>query len=141
MPHIAAFRGALTGSKDRDSVRAVYRYHQTFLLGGRPVTRKTLVCGVRLAPWSEGMIRPHEAALPAARDAELAAIRAAKAHRGAVFAGYRDAATEVDRLFRTAEGQAPTLDTTTPDGTQHRLWRVSSAEVFGKLRPLFAPKK
>ena len=33
------------------------------------------------------------------------------------------------------------VNVTTPDGTQHRLWRVSSNEVIGKLRPLFAPKR
>jgi hypothetical protein len=141
MPHIAAFRGTLAGASDRDPTRALYRYHQTFSLGGRPVTRRTLLCVVRLAPWSEGVIRPHEASTGAAREAELAAIKAARAHTGAVLAGYRDAATEVDRLFRKAEGETPTLDTTTPDGTQHRVWRIQNAEVFGKLRPLFAPKK
>jgi uncharacterized protein (DUF1015 family) len=139
MPHIAAFRGTLKG--DRDALRAVYRYHQTFSLGGRPVTRKTLLVAARLAPWAEGVIRPHEAVDPAARDAELAAIKAAKAHTGPVFAGYRDAATEVDRLFRGVEGTAPTVALATADGTQHKLWRVQNAEIFGKLRPLFAPKK
>ncbi|MBV8757732.1 MAG: DUF1015 family protein [Deltaproteobacteria bacterium] len=141
MPHIAAFRGAVAGASERDAVRAIYRYHQTFALGGRPVTRKSLVCVVRLAPWSEGTIRPHEAALPAAREAELAKIRAARAHTGAVLAGYRDAATEVDRLFRSIDSTKPTLEQTSPDGTVHKLWRVQSAEVFGKLTPLFAPKK
>ena len=139
MPHIAAFRGTLKG--DRDALRAVYRYHQTFALGGRPVTRKTLLVVARLAAWSEGVIRAHEAADPAARDAELAAIKAARAHTAPVLAGYRDAATEVDRLFRGVEGGAPTVSTTTADGTQHKLWRVQNAEIFGKLRPLFAPKK
>lgn len=141
MPHIAAFHGTLTGSQVRDPARALYRYHQTFSLGGRPVTRRTLLCVARLAPWSEGVIRPHEAVVPAARAAELAAIKAARGHKGAVLAGYRDAATEVDRVFRKVEGETPALETTTADGTQHRVWRVQNAEIFGKLRPLFAPKK
>lgn len=141
MPHIAAFRGTLAGSSERDPLRAVYRYHQTFSLGGRPITRRMLVCVARLAPWAEGVIRPHEAALPAARDAELAKIKAARAHAAPVLAAYRDAATEVDRLFRKWEGEKATLERTTPDGTVHKLWRVQSAEVFGKLGPLFSPKK
>src|SRR6185369_8551907 len=58
-----------------------------------------------------------------------------------VFVGYRDAAREVDRLFRGVEEGRAVTDVTTPDGTIHRLWRVSSAEAIGKLRPLFAPKK
>ena len=96
---------------------------------------------VRLAPWSEGVIRPHEASVPATRAAELAAIKATRGHKGAVLAGYRDAATEVDRLFRKAEGETATYETTTADGVVHRVWRIQNAEIFGKLRPLFAPKK
>ena len=58
-----------------------------------------------------------------------------------MLAGYRDAARELDRLFRKTEDERPALEVTTPDRTLHRLWRVSSAEVIGKVRPLFAPKK
>jgi uncharacterized protein (DUF1015 family) len=165
MAQIAGFRGALwdaakvqlgnvvaspvTGVKERlgkgelvrDSSRAMYRYHQTFTHGGRSVTRQTLVCAVRLEPWTEGMIRPHEQTDPTARDAATAAIAEAGAHTEAVFAGYRDAAREVDRLCRGVEGGKPTVEVTTPDGTIHRLWRMPSAEVIGKLRQLFAPKK
>ena len=43
--------------------------------------------------------------------------------------------------FAASTASRPTLEVTTPDGTVHRLWRVASAEVIGKLRPLFAPKK
>jgi uncharacterized protein (DUF1015 family) len=165
MPQIAGFRGALwDGSKVelskvvaspvtgvqarltsnelvRDPSRAMYRYHQTFTLQGRPVTRSTVVCAMRLEPWTDGKIRPHEQTDPTARDAATAAILEAGAHTEPVFAGYRDAAREVDRLFRSVENSAPTVEVTTPDGTIHRMWRVASAEVIGKLRPLFAPKK
>ncbi|HEY5949115.1 MAG TPA: DUF1015 family protein [Kofleriaceae bacterium] len=165
MPQIAGFRGALwdaskvqlasvvaspvTSVKDRlakgelvqDPVRAMYRYHQTFNHGGRTVTRETLVCALRLEPWTEGTIRAHEQTDPTARDAATASIAEAGAHTEAVFAGYRDAAREVDRLFRGVDGGKPTVEVTTPDATVHRLWRVPSAEVMGKVRTLFAPKK
>jgi uncharacterized protein (DUF1015 family) len=58
-----------------------------------------------------------------------------------VLCGYRDGAREVDRTMRGIEGGRPVLDVTTADGTTHRVWRVASAEVIGKLRPLFSPKK
>jgi uncharacterized protein (DUF1015 family) len=165
MAQIAGFRGALwdatkvelanvvaspvtgvggklaRGELVRDPSRALYRYHQTFELGGRTVTRQTLVCAMRLEPWSAGTIRAHEQTDPTARDAATAAIAEAGAHTEPVFAGYRDAAREVDRLFRASEDHPPTVEVTTPDRTRHRLWRVASAEIIGKLRPLFAPKK
>ncbi|MDB4957263.1 MAG: hypothetical protein JWO36_4832 [Myxococcales bacterium] len=165
MPQIAGFRGALwepskvelakvasqpiddvpgrltRGELSRDSTRAVYRYHQTFTHQGRRQTRKAMICAIELVPWTTGTVRPHEAVDPAAREAALRGIKAAGGHTEAVLAGYRDAPGEVDRLLRNSENERPALDVTTADGTQHRLWRVSSAEVIGKLRPLFAPKK
>jgi uncharacterized protein (DUF1015 family) len=141
MAQIAGFRGALLGEPARDTSRALYRYHQTFAHDGRSLTRKTMVCAVQLVPWTDGTVRPHEAVDPAARAAQLASISSSNIHVEPVLAGYRDAPNELDRLFRKAESERPTVELTTADGTIHCVWRVSSAEVIGKVRPLFAPKK
>src|SRR5512143_2254232 len=165
MPQIAGFRGALwdtskvdlakavavplTGVKDRlakgelvrDPSRAMYRYDQVFDAGYRVLTRTTLLAAVRLSPWSEGAIRPHEETNPTARDAATAMISEAGAHTEPVFLGYRDAAREIDRLIRNIDRDRPVFDVTTPDRTVHKLWRISSAELIGKLRPLFTQKK
>jgi uncharacterized protein (DUF1015 family) len=140
MPQVAGFRGTIT-DHERDPSRAVYAYHQTFAGPGRSFTRKNLILAVRLAPWTEGTVRPHEATLPAGRDAELAAIRRTGSHGVPFVAGFRDPATEVERLLRKYEGGKPVVDTTTSDGTQHRLWRIQDAELLGKLRHHFAPRK
>ena len=108
---------------------------------GRKFTRKNLILAVRLTPWNEGTVRPHEETLPAGRDRALAAIRANAGHVEPVIFGFRDPPSEVDRLMRKAEAARPTLEHTTRDGTIHRLWRVQDAEVLGKLRHYFAPKK
>jgi hypothetical protein len=162
MPHIAGFRGVVpdpskaaevlgapidiakglaAGTLARDGGRAVYRYHQTFAGPGRTFTRKSFACAVRLSPYTEGMIRPHETTTKADREAALARIRANRAHMDPVLFGVRDNASEVDRLFRKVEGARPTLELTTPDGTQHKLWRVQDAEVIGKLRNYFTQLK
>ena len=165
MPQIAGFRGALwdpskvelakvaaapitgvagliaSGALRRDSSRALYLYHQTFEHERRQVTRKMVLAAVKLTPWDERTVRPHEETDPAARDHAIQGITAEHAHTEAVFAGYRDAAREVDRLFRKTEDEKPTLDTTTADGSRHRIWRVTSSEIIGQLRSLFAPKK
>jgi len=77
----------------------------------------------------------------AGRVAELETIRAGRSHTEPILAGFRDPATEVDRLFRRIESGKPTFEVTTPDGTEHRVWRVQDAELFGKLRHYFAPRK
>jgi hypothetical protein len=136
-------KGLATGALVRDPGRAVYRYHQVFSdpLTGRALVRKMVVCAVRLEPWTEPQIRPHEATPPAAAAAALAAVRTSRSVSAPVFAGYRDAAAEVERLFRKVDGERPTIEVATADHTVHRLWRVQSAELIGALRPQFAPKK
>lgn len=164
MPQIAGFRGVLpapgkiadvvgkpglladpaaaaAGTVVRDPGRALYRYHQVFPLGGRTVTRKALVAAIRLAPWAERSIRAHEVTDPAERDAELARITATRTHLAPLLCGFRDAAGEVDHQFRGIDGSRPTHEHTTPDGTVHRLYRSTSAEIFGPIRKAFAPKK
>ena len=129
------------GQLVRDPSRAVYRYHQSFAAGPRTLVRKSWFAALGLEPWSAGQVRPHEETDPRAREAATKGVAAAGIHTDAVLVGYRDGAGEVDRLFRRIEGDRPALDATTADGTAHKLWRVTSAEVIGKLRPLFAPKQ
>jgi hypothetical protein len=136
-------KGLASGALVRDPGRAVYRYHQVFSepVSGRALVRKMVVCAVRLELWTEPLIRPHEATPPAATAAALAAVRASRSVSAPVFAGYRDAAAEVERLFRKVDGERPTIEVATADHTVHRLWRVQSAELIGKLRTHYAPKK
>jgi uncharacterized protein (DUF1015 family) len=162
MPHVAGIRGVVAeqakvsevaakpldlakgladGSLTRDQSRAVYRYHQTFSGGNRTFTRKSFACAVRLHDWADGEIRGHESVDPAEREQHLARLRANKGHTDALLCAVRDPANEVERLFRGVESGRPTLDLTTPDGTNHKLWRSNSAELIGKLRSYFTPKK
>jgi uncharacterized protein (DUF1015 family) len=157
MAQIAAFRGVLSGGGPgpitnlrerlakgelaRDSSRALYRYHQTFQLGGRAVTRRSTICALRLEPWADGIVRAHEATDATAREHAIAGITAERAHNEPVFAGYRDAAGEIERMFRGADAGKTVIDVTTPDGTKHELKRVGDAELAGKLRTVLAPKK
>ena len=139
MPQLAGFRGTLADSP-RDPSRALYRYHQTFTHQNRSLTRKGVFAAIRLEPWGAS-VRPIEEAVPADREAELARITATKRHVAPVLAGYRDAAREVERLFRKTEAERPDHETTTADGVHHRVWRMASAETLGEVRKLFAPKK
>ena len=136
-------KGFASGTLVRDPGRAVYRYHQVFADAGsgRTLVRKMFVCSVRLEPWNEGLVKPHEATVPEHKAAALAALRASRLQPRPVLAGFRDAPNEVERLFRRVDGARPTFEVTTPDRTVHRLWRAENAEMLGQLRHAFAPKK
>ncbi|HSR96314.1 MAG TPA: DUF1015 family protein [Kofleriaceae bacterium] len=138
-----AVKAFAAGTLVRDPGRAVYRYHQVFAEpgGARTVVRKMFLCSVRLEPWNEGLVKPHEATVPEHKVAALAALQASRLQPRPVVAGFRDAPNEVERLFRGVDGMRPTFEVTTPDRTVHRLWRAQNAEMLGQLRHTFAPKK
>jgi hypothetical protein len=149
MPQIAGFRGALQVPADpkpglagltRDPSRSMYRYHQIFPGPGRSLTRKSLLCGVQLTPYTDNVVRPHEHATPALRDAHAARIRQLGAHVQPVLMGFRDPSTEIERLSRKHENMPPVVDVTV-NGIQHKVWRISEAETIGAMRRYFAPKK
>jgi uncharacterized protein (DUF1015 family) len=127
------------GDLARDPGRAVYRYHQAFDAGARVLVRKSWFAAIGLEPWG-AQIKAHEETDAKARETAIAGIAASGGiYTDAVLAGYRDASGEIDRLFRKIEAERPTIDVTTADGTNHKLWRANSAELIGKLRPLCAP--
>lgn len=132
------------GSLRRDERPAIYRYHQVFTsaeLGGQTVTRRGLIAAVRLHQFDEGVILPHERTLKGPKIDRLALMGATRAHFSQIFTMYSDPSGETDRLFSQIEHTAPYIEGTTDDGTTHRLWRVDSREIIGKLVRLIAPLK
>jgi uncharacterized protein (DUF1015 family) len=129
------------GAMKRDATRAMWRYHQVFTAEGRTITRKGLVVAVKLTPWSEGFIRPHERTLSGPRADRTKLLEATGTHLSQVFGTFGDASGEFERTLRHTDGGRPTLEGQTEDGTTHRLWRVGDAETIGKLRRHIAGKK
>jgi uncharacterized protein (DUF1015 family) len=132
------------GTLIQDPQRAVYRYHQTFRSdahGGRTVTRRGFVAAVRLEPWANGVVLPHERTLAAPKKDRLALMTATRAYFSQIFVLYEDPGGEVERVLRRVDDRTPDVEATTDDGVTHRLWRVADAELIGRLRRLFAPKK
>src|SRR5690349_4620557 len=77
-----------SGTLKRDDRKAMYRYHQIFRhadLGDREVTRKGFICAVKLHPFSDGMIIPHERTLKGPKEDRLKLMKATSAHFSQIF--------------------------------------------------------
>jgi uncharacterized protein (DUF1015 family) len=127
----------------RDTSRAVFRYHQVFESAelGRTITRKGMVAALRLHPWSDGVVKPHERTLRGPKEDRMKLLEATRTHLSQVFATFSDASGEIERILRQAENARPTLEARTDDGTLHRVWRIADAEKIGKLRHQMASKE
>ncbi len=133
-----------SGVLRQDGGRALYRYHQEYTLpdlGGPVLLRRGLICAARFPSLTDGGIKLHLAVNEEEVAAHAALIERLGLHAAPVLAAYRDPAAEVDRLFRKLESSPPSFQVQTPDGTWHRLWRCSDAEIIGGVRHLFSPRK
>lgn len=131
------------GALVQDPGRAVYRVVQTAPAppGVRPLARRGVLAAVRLEPAGDSRVGV-PARVSAARVAErVATLRATGVQVEPVLGVYSDPVGEVERLLRQIEGRPTAVDVTTPDGVRHQVWRISDAEVHGKLRRFLSAKK
>jgi uncharacterized protein (DUF1015 family) len=132
-------RWVAEGTLREDSKPAIYRYEQTFTAaapggkGPRPYVRKGFIALLRLTPFAERVVLPHEHTLSGPKLDRQKLMRATRAHFSQVFTLYRDPQAETDAAFARVEGRAADVDTTTPDGCRHRLWMVSDPEVIAQV--------
>jgi len=112
---------------------AIYVYHQEFTEGGTTHTRRGFMCRVRLEPFGEGTIYPHEETHGTAKADRLKLWTACKANLSQIFSLYPDPENEAQTLLEAATlGIAP-LEATDHLGVVHRIWPVTDAHVITEV--------
>ncbi|HUZ83578.1 MAG TPA: DUF1015 domain-containing protein [Gaiellales bacterium] len=118
----------------RDPAPAVWWHSQRFTgPDGRDHTRSGFLSAVRLSPYDEGRVRPHEQTHASAKADRLALIRAVHANLSPVFGLYDDPSGAAAALAPTA-GAPAEMEATDDDGTVHRFWRVGDASLIAALQ-------
>jgi uncharacterized protein (DUF1015 family) len=126
----------------RDPAPAVYPLEQSFWApDGRTLKRRGVIVAVRLHPFSDGVIVPHEKTLTAPKADRLEVIKAVKANLSPIFGLYRDEGGVTTRVLDAISDVEPAAETDSDDGVHHRLWRTSDPEVVKTLQDLLAPQR
>src|SRR3954471_5223149 len=103
---------------------ALYVMHQTFEVEGRTHTRKGFLARVRLEPFGQGQIFPHEQTLAGPKADRLALYQATGFNLRPIFGLYPDAKHEVIRLLEGGLRDRTPLVATDHLGVVNRLWVV-----------------
>lgn len=113
-----------------------YRYNQIFSIEGqdKPITRRGFIAAVRLHPFDEKVILPHERTLRGPKIDRFKLMTATSAHFSQIFGFYSDPKEFLNDVFSSIENQPPCIDGITDDGTRHVLWAVSDASVVTKIQ-------
>lgn len=123
----------------RDTLPAFYLLRQTFPFGPRSYTRTLLFARLRVVPWSEGAVLPHEQTFPKHKADRLELMRAAKVNGSPVFLFYRDNDGLIRELTeRGRQLQLPLADFDAVDAQHYELIRIDDPAMVEEMERAFA---
>ncbi len=126
-----------------DDSPAIYVVEQSWEHEGRHIRRRGFVAAVRLHPFTDGVILPHERTLPRALSDRLDLTRATAANLSQVFGLFSDPAGETDGVFDTHIATEPLFSATDADGVLSKVWAIRDAATIEAIaeiiddRPIF----
>ena len=125
----------------RDAQPTIYLYHIDYTHpSGRRLTRKGLVALVRLAEFSEGIVKPHEQTFRGVVTDRLRLLDTCQTQFSQIFSLYSDETNEIMNRLENACPAEPLYSVSDEDGGRHRLWAVSDPEVLPQVQKLFADR-
>src|SRR5205085_4610426 len=124
----------------QDSARSVYVYHQEFEVEGKRFTRRGFLARVRLEPFGQGQIYPHEETMPGPKADRLKLFRATAMNLSPVFGLFPDEGGAVQARLDEAVRRALPLEATDHLGVVSRLWPVTDQQVVSAITGLLGPK-
>jgi uncharacterized protein (DUF1015 family) len=123
----------------RDERPAFYLHRQTFQHDGREYTRTMLFARLRVVPWDEGSVLPHEQTFGGPKEDRIQLMRAAHINGSPVFLFYRDRDGRVSELLTAASPAGTKLaDFAEPNGQKHSVRRLDDPATVQALAQAFA---
>ena len=132
----------------RDDTPAVYEYIQSFehpLDPARIVTRRTLFVALKLEPYENGVVLPHEETHPKAKADRLELMRATRTNPEPIYGLYADAEQFVAQRLEQGRAQSMLLLGAGLQGKSglesewHMVFRHTDAALLNDLQAFFAP--
>ncbi len=120
--------------------QAVYLYEQTFEVEGQQFSRKGFLARVRLEPFGEGQIFPHEQTLAGPKADRLALYQATGFNLSPIFGLYPDANREVLRAAEAGLRDRAPLVAEDHLGVTNRLWVVTEQGAHTAVQGLMASR-
>jgi uncharacterized protein (DUF1015 family) len=115
----------------REDVPAIYAYHQTYAVGGTPITRMGFVSLGEVTEYARGEVLPHERTHAGPKRDRLALLEATGADIGLLFMLVGDPQGELVGLINP--GGAPTVEARDLKGEHHALWRITDEATIARV--------
>ncbi len=121
------------GILTRDEKPAIYIYTQEFELRGKKYTRRGFIAAMRLHPFEERVVLPHEKTHAGPKEDRLRMLRATKTNLEAGFVLFRDDGRVKNILDTVTKGREDFIGKDEL-GTVTRLYRVEDPELIKEVQ-------
>jgi uncharacterized protein (DUF1015 family) len=102
--------------------------------------RRDLIAALRLQPYEDRVVLPHERTHSGPKEDRLALLRATKANLEPLWFVYEGQGSALQQIIEVVSGRQPAVTFNGPEGTEHRLWVISDpalhAAIHAALQPL-----
>ena len=126
----------------RDTTPRYYIYDQSFKApDGKNYTRRALIALVKLEPFENRVILPHEKTHAGPKADRLNLMRECHANLSPIFLLYADPTGDIEEIMQGfTEARTPELDCAETFGSTHQLWCLDDVARNREIQNLFASK-
>ena len=124
-----------------DPEESIYVYEMQFFANGARKSLKGFVSLVKLTEFSEGIVLPHEETLSKAKQDRFDLMSETFCNFSQIYSLYMDEDGSAYGLIDGCSKGIPDMEVKDPDGTVHRMWKVSDKDVIAKITAAFADRK
>ena len=117
----------------REPEPALYVYEQEFTLGMHRLSRRGVIALVRLEPYGQGSIFPHERTFILHRKDRLNLMRACPANLSHIFGIYGGPPDPIAGLQNEAMDGPPAVEAVDDEAFRHRVWLLTKREAIARI--------
>ena len=128
------------GVMAKETQPAVFVSRQEFTLDGKKYQRTGIIAALKLYPYSENMVFPHEATYKAPKADRLNMLRTVQKDLEPVFLIYSDSERKTITFFEETAQTKPAVQVTDALGVKHTVWVVTNQEKIRQLQTYLSNK-
>jgi uncharacterized protein (DUF1015 family) len=124
----------------REAQPAIFVSRQEFNLDSKKYARTGIIAAIRLYPYSENMVFPHEATYKAPKIDRLNMLRTVQKDIEPVFLIYQDQEKKTIAFLEETTKTVPVVQVTDALNVKHTVWKVTDLEQIETLQKILSPK-
>ncbi len=128
------------GIMAKETKQSIFVSCQEFSLNGKKYTRTGIIAALRLYPYKENMVFPHEATYKAPKADRLNMLRTVQKDLEHIFLIYQDQEKKTITFLEETAKTKPAVQVTDSLGVKHTVWIVSDPKKIKQLQDILNSK-